>query len=71
MDAKLADHCPARELQIAVNPKRAAKMLDVSRTTIYRWMESGKIQSFKIGSARRILVAELEALVERAMEQAP
>jgi excisionase family DNA binding protein len=31
-----------------------SKLLGVAKSTIYRWMDSGKIESFRIGTIRRI-----------------
>jgi len=48
----------------ALRPKEAAKVYGVGRVTLYEWMKSGKLSSVKIGGARLIPVAALEALIE-------
>ena len=42
--------------------KDAATELDISRMTLYRWVESGKIQAVQVGSQRAIPKAEIERL---------
>ena len=41
----------------------AAKMLNVSRPSIYRMVESGKLRTVKICDVRRIVVASISELV--------
>lgn len=44
----------------------AAKVLNVSRWTIYRWVEEGRLESARIGKGSlRIFRASLAALIER------
>lgn len=43
--------------------KAAENYLQVSRATLYRLIARGEIRSLKIGSARRIPVAALEAYI--------
>jgi excisionase family DNA binding protein len=50
----------------ALRPKEAAKAYGVGRVTLYEWMKSGKLASVKIGGARLIPVAALEALIAAA-----
>lgn len=45
-------------------PERAAKRLDVSRTTVYKLMETGELRSIKIGRARRIPEAAIVEFIE-------
>ncbi len=47
-----------------VTVPRAAKELGVHHTTIYRWIEKGKIRPFRIGDQVFITIADLEALKE-------
>jgi excisionase family DNA binding protein len=50
----------------ALRPKEAAKAYGVGRVTLYQWMKSGRLASVKIGGARLISVAALEALIAAA-----
>lgn len=65
----------AEELRgrIAVSPGEAAQLLGVTRATFYlRVMpavELGRIQSLRIGKARRILVASLLAWAQAEAER--
>jgi excisionase family DNA binding protein len=46
----------------------AAGMLNVSRWTIYRWVDEGRLQATKIGkSSLRILRTSVDALVKQNM----
>ncbi len=40
-----------------------AKYLRVSRTTVWRWCNEGKLQAFKVGRGWRIHRAEVERIV--------
>lgn len=42
----------------------AARSLQVSKPTLYRWLESGRIQGVKVGKQWRFRPADLEALME-------
>ena len=45
---------------------QAAKILNVSRWTIYRWVEEGRLKSTKIGKGSlRIFRNSVETLVDR------
>lgn len=48
-----------------VTVPRAAKELGVHHTTIYRWIEKGKIRPFRIGDQVFITVDDLKALKEQ------
>jgi excisionase family DNA binding protein len=64
---------PERELpkrELAVEPllvrvEEAARLLSLSRSTIYEMMDSGELPSIRRGTARRIPVAALRAWVAR------
>jgi excisionase family DNA binding protein len=47
----------------ALRPKEAAMAYGVSRTLLYEWFKSGKLQSVRVGGARLIAVDALEALI--------
>ena len=51
--------------RLLVSPGEAASMLSVARSTVYVLMASGELPSVKIGTARRLRVADIEAYVER------
>lgn len=42
--------------------EQAAEVLQVSRSTMVRWMNTGKIHSFKIGQLRRVPESAIKAL---------
>jgi len=50
-----------------IRPREVAKRLAVSRSTIYRWFEEGKIRGVKIaGGTVRILESAIEDLIKEA-----
>jgi excisionase family DNA binding protein len=50
---------------LLVRVEEAARILSLSRSTIYKMMDSGELQSVRWGAARRIPLAALRAWVER------
>lgn len=42
---------------------QVCEMFGVSRSTMVRWMNSGKIRSFKIGQRRRIPESAIQELI--------
>ena len=49
--------------------REAAKMLKVSRKTLYKWQYSGKLRTLKIaGSLVRIPRSDIDALIRTARE---
>lgn len=52
-----------------LNVNEAAKLLAVSRATIYELMECGELPSVWIGRARRIPTFALKAYVERKVDE--
>lgn len=50
---------------IAVTAVNAARFLQVSRQTIYRMVEDGRLQPLVIGSIRRFPVWQLERLANK------
>jgi excisionase family DNA binding protein len=50
----------------ALRPKQASVAYGVGRVTLYKWMNSGRLASIKIGGARLIPVDALEALLHPA-----
>jgi len=55
----------ARSEQIAYTVKHAAKVLDIGERTLWQLINSGEVESFKIGWSRRISRSALEQYVER------
>jgi excisionase family DNA binding protein len=51
--------------QVLVRVEDAARMLSLSRSMIYRMMDSGELPSIRRGTARRIPVAAIHAWVEQ------
>jgi excisionase family DNA binding protein len=49
---------------LLLNPEEAAEILGMSRSSIYKLITAGEIQSVKIGRSRRILTSALEKFVE-------
>jgi len=57
---------PFATLQSAtMKPSEVARRLDVERTTVYRWIKSGKLPSFELGGTTYVLVAAYERFAER------
>ncbi len=50
-----------QEQKIFVTIREAASMMSVSRDTIYRLINRGELPSVKVGSIRRIRVADIHA----------
>lgn len=46
-----------------------AKLLGVSRPTVYTWLRDGVIPGYKIGAAWRILRDELRDTIERGVNR--
>ena len=59
----------SKTVPIFARPERAAAMLDVSRSTVFRMLASGELPSVKIGKSRRIPVAAIEAIAGSAAIQ--
>lgn len=58
-----ADSPSERPLLLTV--KEAAELMNVGRTTIYKLMDSGEVQSLQIGSSRRIPLAAIHEFADR------
>lgn len=55
---------------IAIPPKPAFDMIGVGVTKGYELINSGELETFKIGRATRITVSSIEAYVERRLNSA-
>lgn len=62
---KIQPHEPPALEPLLVRVEEAARMLSLSRSTIYEMMDSGELPSVRRGAARRIPVSALRAWVER------
>jgi len=49
--------------------EEAARMLSLSRTTVYELMESGQLPSIKCGTARRIPRAALDEWIAQQLQE--
>jgi excisionase family DNA binding protein len=63
MQVPAADNGTEQVPTILVRPEEAARMLRVSRTEMFRLLDSGEIRSLLIGRRRRIPVAALDEFV--------
>ena len=48
---------------VAVKQETAARMLDISRTTVWRLIKAGKLDTIRIGADQRITVTSIKRLV--------
>jgi excisionase family DNA binding protein len=53
--------------QLVASPNQAMQKLLVSRETLYRLLNSGELESYTEGRARRITVRSINAYVERRL----
>lgn len=51
--------------KLLLTPEEAAEVLAVGRSTIYELMGSGRLESVRIGTSRRVRVQALDEFVER------
>ena len=58
------------ETPLLLRPEEAAKMLAISRSQLYRLMQTGELASVHIGTARRVTARALEEFVDRQAEAA-
>lgn len=56
---------------LLVRVEEAARILSLSRSTIYEMMDAGELPSVRRGTARRIPVAALHAWVQQQMGAQP
>lgn len=52
---------------LVASPKAVGRMIDSGLTRVYELINSGEIQSYRDGKARKIIVASVEAYVERQL----
>ena len=56
--------------KLAYRPSEAIEATGIKRSHLYELMAAGELESFKIGRARLITRASLEALIERRRAEA-
>jgi excisionase family DNA binding protein len=50
--------------QRAIRPAAFADASDVHRTTVYRWIKTGKIRAVRVGGAVLIPISELDRVLD-------
>jgi excisionase family DNA binding protein len=55
--------------KLVVGPRGAAELLDLSQWSVYKLINSGELESFALGSSRRITVESIEAYIARRLDQ--
>jgi excisionase family DNA binding protein len=55
---------PPRPQRLAYTVKETAMLLSLSRSLVYELINAGKIETIKIGRARRITSRQLEAYIQ-------
>lgn len=70
-EVEYLSHKPMRLGSALVDPaaqlltvEEAARLLRLSRAKVYKLMERGELPSYKIGTARRISLAALQAFIQ-------
>lgn len=53
------------EDRISVRIPEACRMIGIGRSKLYELMESGDIETIKVGASRLVLVSSLQAFVEQ------
>lgn len=66
----LEHHAAAPVTPLLVSQTEAARLLGVERTTVWRMLKRGELDSVTIGSRRLVTMASLEALVAVACRTA-
>jgi excisionase family DNA binding protein len=54
---------------LLIAPKKVQELLDVSRPTVERWIADGKLESVKIGRARRVRLDSVMRLAETGTDK--
>jgi excisionase family DNA binding protein len=52
-------------MPLLVRAEEAARLLGISRTRTYEMLRQGELRSVRLGRARRVRLADIEALVEK------
>ncbi len=56
--------------RLVVSPRRTAVLLDCGVTRVYELINSGELESYKDGAARKIVVASIRGYIARRLAQA-
>jgi excisionase family DNA binding protein len=56
--------------RLVVSPRRTAVLLDCGVTRVYELINSGELESYKDGAARKIVVASIRDYIARKLSQA-
>lgn len=56
--------------RLLLTPQEAARVLGISRATLYELLRAGAVESVRIGRSRRVPAAALAAYVDRLRGQA-
>jgi hypothetical protein len=56
--------------RLVVSPRRTATLLDCGVTRVYELINSGELDSYKDGAARKVVVASIRDYVARKLSQA-
>jgi len=62
---KLSSAPPSAEYLITVRIERAVQLTGIGRTKLYELINSGAIESVKIGRSRYVIVASLVRFIEK------
>lgn len=57
------------ETPLVVKPRRARQMLDCGNTRLYELLAAGKLQSFKDGKSRKIVVQSIIDYIARRINE--
>lgn len=56
-------------MQMLLTVDEASRLLGIGKTRLYELMRSGDIPSLRVGKSRRIPVREVEAWIERLLDE--
>ena len=65
--AKTAPSIDPSQLQLLAIPE-VAKLLAIGRTTVYELINARKLQTVKIGTARRVLVVSVQQYIQNQLQ---
>ena len=68
-DITLGQPTPAKPEPLLVRVEEAARLLGLSRSTLYEMLAAGEIESVRRGSARRIPMATLHSWINQNLSQ--
>lgn len=62
---------PTMDARRIYKPEQVGDVLGVSRSTVYRLMSDGSLESIKVGASRRITAEQLDAFLAAVGAPAP